>query len=98
MLFGGDGYMIFKILSILMILLGISGLFLSIREHDKNVMNKYKTMKFFLDIMMFIFYIITGLLLLFEMISGEYIVFVVVIFCILNMLIERKIKINDKEK
>ena len=84
--------MIFKILGILLILLGISGLFLLIREYDKNVMNKYKKMKFFLDIIIFIFYMITGLLLLFEMISGKYIAVIIAIYSILNMLIERKIK------
>ena len=83
--------MIFKILGILMILLGLSGLFISIREYDKNVMDKYKTMKFFLDIIIFIFYVITGFLLLIEMISGEYIALIVVIYSILNFLIERKI-------
>lgn len=84
--------MIFKILGILLILLGISGLFLLIREYDKNVMNKYKKMKFFLDIIIFIFYMITGLLLLFEMISGKYIALIIAIYSILNMLIECKIK------
>lgn len=34
----------------------------------------------------------TGLLLLFEMISGEYIALIIEIYSILNMLIERKIK------
>lgn len=60
--------------------------------NDKNIMNKYKTMKFFLDIIIFIFYMFTGLLLLFEMISGEYIALIIEIYSILNMLIERKIK------
>lgn len=88
--------MIIKILSILMTLLGIAGLILSIRERDKNIMDKYIKMKFFFDIVICIFYIITGLLLLFEMILGKYIVFPVVIFGVLNMIIERKIKTNYK--
>lgn len=61
--------MITKIISILMVLLGIlglSGLFLSIRIHDKNVINKYKTIKFFLDTIMYTFYIIAGLFLIFK--------------------------------
>lgn len=80
------------ILSIFMISVGILVLFFSIIEHDKNVMNKYKTIKFFLDIIIGIFYIVAGVILLFKLISAEYIGLIVVIFGIINMIIERKIK------
>lgn len=84
--------MFIKILSVLMIISGVIILFLSIKEHDKNAMNKYKKIKFFLDIIMSVFYTITGILSLFEGISGEYILFPILIFGILNIVINCKIK------
>lgn len=86
--------MFIKILSVLMIISGVMILFLSIKEYDKNAMNKYKKIKFFLDIIMSVFYIVTGTLSLCKDIPGEYIVFPILIFGILNIVINCKIEIK----
>lgn len=86
--------MIIRILSIFLIVLGIAIIYFTIKEYNTIKINKYNKIKLFIDLITGFSYALIGLLLIFNIISGRYIIFVVVLFTILSWWINYKIKIE----
>jgi hypothetical protein len=80
------------ILSVLLIVLGISSVIVTIEGYDKTYIEKYNKIKLFIDLVTGFSYAIMGLLVILKVISGRYLVFLVILFTILNSLINYKIK------
>ena len=90
--------MIITIFSVILILLGIGLIFFTIKEYDKakaNKSNKYSRIKKYIDLGLGLFYVIIGILVVFKMISGRYIIFVFILFTILEIFIKQKLNKMD---
>ncbi len=99
--------MIIKILSLIIIFLGIGMIFLAIYDtpkramkmniKDKTVLDKYIKSQRLLDLILGIFYFIMGVLLVTEIITGEYIVLITILISFLHKKMESRIYKNIKQ-
>lgn len=81
------------ILSVLLIVLGISLVIATIKEgYDKTYIGKYNKIKFFINLVNGFSYAIMGLLVILKVMSGRNLVFLVILFAGLNSFIDYKIK------
>ena len=90
--------MFITIFSVILILLGIGLIFFTIKEYDKakaNKSNKYSSIKKYIDLGLGLSYVIIGILVLFKIISGRYIIFVFILFTILEIFIKQKLNKMD---
>lgn len=81
-----------KFLSVSLVILGISSVIVAIVEYDKTCVEKYNKIKLFIDLVIGFSYAIMGLLVMLKVISGRYLAFIVILFAILNGLINYRIK------
>jgi len=99
--------MIIKILSLIIIFLGIGMIFLAIYDtpnramkmniKDKTVLDKYIKSQRLLDLILGIFYLIIGVLLVTKIITGEYIIFITIFISFSHKKIESRIYKNIKQ-
>ena len=87
--------MIFTILGMFLAFLGISLVFFKIQEYNKNQTYTFNVFKLTLDLSTGFCYFIIGLLVAFKIISGGYLVFIVLLSTILNGIVNYRIKMEE---
>ena len=84
--------MLISIFSIIVILLGIGLIFFSIKEYHKAKTNEYHKIEACIELGIALSYVIIGILVLFKIISGIFIIPIIILFTILEMFIKKKVE------
>lgn len=82
-----------KVLITILLLIGVNLLHTTIKNYNKDEINKYKKMKQYRDLATGASYSVLGLLTVFNMISVKYLMFAIVGFTLWDMYLGNKIKL-----